>query len=373
MNRGFQKSLSLLIKPVSANCNLACHYCFYLSKQELYPGKRRMSIKLLKRLISQSLAIADEVWICWQGGEPALMGLDFYLKVVEIEEHYRKRGQRVYNAFQTNGLLLNERWAMFFRDNSFLVGISIDGPAEIHDSYRVTPQGKPTHGLVLEKIKLLQKYNVQFNTLTVLTDKNGDKAQILFKFFQDLGINYMQFIPCLELNEKKDGLADFSLDAGTYADFLCTMFDKWYNNGEPFCYIREYEEWLIKYIYGVHPSCAFTPSCTGALVIEYNGDVYPCDFFVEPRWLLGNINEVSLGYILNNSNLYREFKLRKKDLDKRCLNCPWLKFCWGGCCKFRWNERGKPIKYSYYCSSYQRFFKYSYDKFIHLKEELKSK
>jgi len=370
MNRTSQNALSLLVKPANADCNLACRYCFYTPKQKLYEGKRRMSIKTLERMIAQFLGIGSpEAWLSWQGGEPTLMGLDFYLKAIELENHYKKKGQRVYNTFQTNGLLLDERWAEFLRDNNFLVGISIDGPAKFHNAYRMTKQGKPTYSLVLEKIKLLQQYGVEFNTLTVVTDKNGKEPEVLFNFFRDQGINYMQFIPCLEVNKKGDGLAPFSVDANTYGDFLCRMFDKWYNNGTPFCYIRDYEEWFIGYVYGVHPSCAFAPYGGGALVVEHNGDVYPCDFFVTPQWLLGNINNVSLEHILS-SDLYQKFRLRKQDLDECCLGCRWLKFCWGGCCKFRLNEKAQPIKHSYYCSAYQRFFEYSHDKFVRLKENL---
>jgi len=269
-----------------------------------------MSIKILERIIARFLDIAGpEAWLCWQGGEPTLMGLDFYLRAVEFEKHYKKKGQRVYNALQTNGLLLDKKWAEFLRDNNFLLGISIDGPAKFHDAYRITKGGEPTHLLIMEKIKLLQRYNVQFNALAVLTDKNGREPEALFEFFQDTGINYMQFIPCLEVNERGDGLASFSINPDIYGDFLCRMFDKWYNDGAPFCYVRDYEEWFIDYVHGTHPSCTFTPYCGGSLVVEYNGNVYPCDFFVQPQWLLGSINQTSLSNLLNG-DLYRKFKLR---------------------------------------------------------------
>ena len=365
-----QNALSLLVKPANADCNIACRYCFYTPKKRLFPGKTRMSIKILERMIAQFLDVASsEAWLSWQGGEPTLMGLDFYLRAIEFEKRYKKKEQRVYNAFQTNSLLLDEKWAKFFRDNNFLVGVSIDGPAKFHDIYRLTKGGEPTHSLVMEKIKLLQQYNVQFNALTVLTDKNGKEPETLFEFFQDKGINYMQFIPCLEANQGRDGLASFSINPDIYGDFLCRMFDKWYDNGAPFCYIREYEEWFIGYVYGTHPSCAFTPYCGGSLVVEYNGNVYPCDFFVQPQWLLGNINQTPLSHLLSG-DLYQEFRLRKQNLDKQCLNCKWLKSCWGGCYKFRLNEKGRFIKRNYYCPAYRRFFGYSYDKFARLKANL---
>jgi len=329
-----------------------------------------MSIKILERMIAQFLDVAgSEAWLAWQGGEPTLMGLDFYLEAVEFEKRYKKKGQRVYNTFQTNGLLLDEKWAKFLRDNNFLVGVSIDGPAKFHNAYRLAKGEESTHSLVMEKIRLLQQYNVQFNALTVLTDKNGKEPETLFKFFHDKGINYMQFIPCLETNQGEDGLASFSINPEIYGNFLCRMFDKWYNKGTPFCYIREYEEWFIGYMYGTHPSCAFTPYCGGSLVVEYNGNVYPCDFFVQSQWLLGNINQTPLSHLLSG-DLYQKFRLRKQNLDKQCLNCKWLKSCWGGCYKFRLNKKGKSIKHSYYCPAYRRFFEYSYDKFAQLKENL---
>lgn len=370
MSATLQNALSLLVKPANADCNIACRYCFYTPKKKLFPGKRRMSIRILERMIAQFLDIAgSEAWLCWQGGEPTLMGLDFFLRAVELEKHYKKKGQRVHNSFQTNGMLLDEKWAKFLRDNNFLLGISIDGPAKFHNAYRLGKGGEPTHSLVMKKIRLLQRHNVQFNLLTVLTDKNGKEPETLFEFFQDMDMNYMQFIPCLEVNERGDGLASFSIDPDIYGDFLCRMFNKWYNNGAPFCYIRDYEEWFIGHVYGTHPSCAFTPYCGGSLVVEHNGNVYPCDFFVQPQWLLGNINQTPLSHLLSGS-LYREFRLRKQKLDKRCLNCKWLRSCWGGCYKFRLDEKGEFIKHSCYCSAYQLFFEYSYDKFARLKQRL---
>jgi len=326
-----------------------------------------MSIETLEILISRALEIAGEVTFSWQGGEPTLMGLSSYERVTELQKKYKKNGQKITNTFQTNGILLDESWAEFFKKNSFLVGLSMDGPYNIHDEYRVTKNGDPTHHLVLRKIKLLQRYNVEFNILAVVTDKNSKKPEALFKYFQDLGVKYMQFIPCLE--KDKNGIAPFSVDPNSYGNFLCSMFDRWYNKGTPSCYIREYEEWLIAYAYRVNP-CMFSPYCQGALVIEHNGDIYPCDFFVEPKWLLGNIKRDSLEDTLS-SKLYKDFKERKQNLDNRCKNCKWLRLCWGGCPKFRIDKRGKEINYSYFCLSYQKFFEHSDRYFKNLVQGLK--
>lgn len=358
-------TLSVLVKPASADCNLACKYCFYASKQKLYQGSRRMNRDTLKKMIIQCLDITEkEVWFCWQGGEPTLMGLDFYREAIEIEEKYRRKEQKVYNTFQTNGLLLDESWANFLETNNFLVGISLDGPSQFHNIYRVDRYGNPTHALVLEKIKLLQAHEVQFNVLAVVTDKNSQHPEVVFDFFQGIRVNYMQFIPCLEI-DKRNGLTSFSVDPDSYGNFLRHIFDRWYNDGNPSSYVREYEEWLVAYVYGNHPSCIFGRYCNGAPVIEYNGDVYPCDYFVSPHWLLGNINSVSLERILN-TKLYQRFRMKKQNFDKRCLNCRWLSLCWGGCPKFRLNEKGEHAKHSYYCSAYKDFHNYSYDKFTYL-------
>lgn len=352
-----REDLTLLIKPASAECNLGCKYCFYSPKESLYQDKhKRMSLDILEVTIKKALDIAKNVTFAWQGGEPTLMGLPFYKKAVEFQERYRKEDQSINNAFQTNGILLDEDWAIFFRENNFLVGLSMDGPSSLHDEYRVTKDGKPTHHLVLSKLKLLQEYQVSFNILTVVNDKNSRKPEALFKYFRELKIEYMQFIPCLERD--KDGkIASFSVDPNSYGNFLCIMFDRWYNNGKPECYIREYEEWLIAYAYGVNP-CMFKPYCEGALVIEYNGDIYPCDFFVEPEWLLGNIKEVTLEEVINTET-YKRFRERKHTLDERCTRCKFLELCWGGCPKFRINKRGEYTNYSYYCNSYQKFFTYA--------------
>ena len=349
-------NLTLLIKPTSADCNLACRYCFYSPKENLYQDKhKRMSIETLEVMVSKALETSENITFSWQGGEPTLMGLSFYKKAVEFQNRYRKN-QNINNTFQTNGILLDESWAIFLRENNFLVGLSMDGPYNLHDEYRVTKDGKPTHHIVLSKLKLLQEYGVEFNVLVVVNDKNSKKPEALFKYFRELGVKYLQFIPCLE--KDKDGrVASFSVDPANYGRFLCSMFDKWYNSGNPECYIREYEEWLISYAYGVNP-CMFSPYCQGALVIEYNGDIYPCDFFVEPEWLLGNIKENSLEEVFN-SELYKRFSERKHNVDEKCKNCKWLNLCWGGCPKFRIDKNGKELKYSYFCTSYQRFFEHS--------------
>lgn len=359
------QGISLLIKPASADCNLACRYCFYAPKQQLYPGKNRMSLDLLEKVISQYMGVAGPVaTLCWQGGEPTLMGLDFYKKAVELEKRYERADQQVNNAFQTNGILLDDNWARFFADNSFLVGISIDGRARLHDQYRKDHAGNATHDRVLKSVRLLQRYNVDFNVLTVVNDINVKKPEALFNYFLDLGITYMQFIPCLEL-ETDGRAAPFSVSPEDYGEFLCRLFDKWYNMGQPACYIRDFDELLIYYVTGRHPSCTCSPLCNSTVVIEHNGDIYPCDFFVEPQWLLGNVNEKPLVELLL-SDKYKAFRNGKQELADECRRCKYLPLCWGGCRKFRWDGYGNPIQRSYYCDAYKRFYEYSQKRFEHL-------
>lgn len=362
-------NISLLIKPASADCNLACEYCFYMPKQELYPGKTRMDYDTLELLIRDYLAMSgSSPTLCWQGGEPTLMGLDFYKRVAELEKQYMRDDQRINHAFQTNGILLDEKWAEFLASENYLVGLSIDGRRRLHDIYRKDRKGNGTHDKVERTVKLFQQYGVEFNVLTVVNDQNVKKPEALFNYFMDLGIYYMQFIPCLEVINGQ--IAPFSAPIKEYGEFLCRIFDKWYNMGNPACYIRDFDEMLVYYSTNRHPSCTNSPFCNSTIVIEHNGDVYPCDFFVEPEWKLGNIKEKSLADMIL-SDKYKSFRASKQDIDEECLSCEYLNMCWGGCKKLRWNEYGERIKHSYYCQAYKQFYKYSEKYFKQLAATIK--
>ncbi len=347
---------SLLIKPAGADCNLACAYCFYRDKVKLYPQtlRHRMSLETLESMIRQYLAISGpQASFGWQGGEPLLMGLDFFRQAVELQKKYGQPGQRIANGLQTNGLLLDDEWARFLRDYRFLVGLSLDGSAELHDAYRQSLQGHPSHERVLAAARAMTRYNVEFNALVVLSPLNVRYPAQLYDYFLGQGLRYLQFIPCAELDEAGN-IASFSITAEQYGDFLCALFERWLANGQPTAYIRLFDEMLIRYVRGEFPSCTFRQACDSYVVVEYNGDVYGCDFFVEPEWYLGNLQETSLAEIVQ-SEKYRAFAARKGQLSAACHQCPWLSFCYGGCPKYRFIGGG----HDYFCRAHRRFFAYS--------------
>jgi len=358
--------LKFFIKPVSADCNLACTYCFYLPKADLYPKTRRhrMSDEVLRELIAQSTALSpDGVSFCWQGGEPTLAGLEFYEKVIEYERLFGLPGQRIENSLQTNGILIDERWARFLAQNGFLVGVSLDGPKEFHDYYRKGPSGEPSYERVMRGIRWLREFNVDFNILVLLNDRNVKHPHELYRFLVDNGFHYLQFIPCVERNPRTGKPAEYSITPEEYGRFLCAIFDVWIRDF-PRVYVRTFDELLLAYVRGEEPSlCLFRRECGSYLVVEYNGDVYPCDFYVEPKWLLGNIMEQSLDEILA-SERFLEFKRRKVGLARKCKGCPWLWLCHGGCPR-HWEMFG--LDHNYFCRSYKMFFEYSHQRFLKLK------
>jgi uncharacterized protein len=334
---------------------LGCEYCFYLEKAALYPQTKwhKMSDEVLETLIRQMMQDTDgPVSIAWQGGEPTMAGLNFFQRVVELEIKYGHRGQIVGNALQTNGILLNEAWAQFLSRYQFLVGLSLDGPAHVHDHYRRTKNRQVSFNLVYPKIALLNRYGVAFNLLMVINDVSVNYPVELYNFCIKNRISHVQFIPAVELTQ--DGkLAPFSMPAEKYGEFLCTLFDLWYNNGNPRLSIRTIEALLEQLLTGENNTCLFRKFCDSYLVVEANGDVYACDFFVEPAWKLGNLTEQPL-WELERTLLRQQFAANKSKLPHACLACPWLRYCYGGCPKYR--PMGNP---SYMCQGHKKFFAHS--------------
>jgi len=359
---------SVLVKPVSADCNLNCDYCFYLEKTALYPEtkKHRMTSEVLERLIQQVMQhTTGAVGIAWQGGEPTLAGLDFFKQVVELEKKYGYSGQIVSNAIQTNGIYLNETWAQFLSQYKFLVGLSLDGPAELHNFYRKTINRKPTYELIYPKIELLRRYNVAFNILMVLNDITVKYPRELYNYCVDNGINHVQFIPAVELDEN-GRLAAFSIPAEKYGDFLCTLFDIWYNDGNPHLSIRLFDNYLGQLINGKNEMCFFRQSCDTYLVVEANGDVYTCDFFVEPKWKVGNLMKQPL-WELERTASRTQFAVYKSNLPQTCQQCEWQNYCHGGCPKYR--VMGNP---NYMCDGYKQFFAHSMPELRKMADSIRS-
>ncbi len=369
---GEQKQFQLLIKPAGADCNLACEYCFYRRTAAYYPDARGrpMSEDVLERMISSYLALRfDPSVFSWQGGEPTLCGLDFFRKAVELQQRYGAQGQRVGNAFQTNAVLIDEEWAQFFAEYNFLVGVSLDGPPEIHDRYRRTHAGHGSAHKVLAAIEHLRRHNVSFNILALVTQANVHQARHVYRWLVSQGFRYLQFIPCLERDPETDKRAPYSIKPGEYGRFLCELFDEWYESGFPNISVRLFDSVLNYYVTGAPALCTFGNSCDAYVVVERSGDVYPCDFFVTPEWKLGNIMEKDIDYFIR-CGLKQKFAAHKSTLCRGCAECEWKEMCWGGCPKDRLFPRHDYTAPTYFCAAYRTFFEHASTHFETIAETL---
>ncbi len=368
------REFSLLVKPSGSDCNLDCTYCFYKCRpSEIGTGRQRMSDDVLERMTKDYLSLRLNVSsFAWQGGEPTLMGLNFYKKAVELQKRYAAEGQIVSNALQTNGVVLNEKWCRFLAAHQFLVGISIDGPKQYHDHYRLDLAGKPTFDRVMRGIENCKQFHVEYNTLTLLNDVNVRHPDALMDFFVENDIFYLQFIPCLELDPKTREVAGFSITPEQYGHFLCRIFDRWYELGSDRPSIRDFDSILSWCVQGHHTICTFERQCSGYVVIEHTGDAYCCDFFVKPQWHLGNIMDTPIAE-LANSPKKRAFARLKKNLCHQCLLCRHLQVCRGGCMKDRapFDEKNYGTQ-SYFCEAYRQFFDYTMPRFMQLAADIKA-
>ncbi|HNY28792.1 MAG TPA: anaerobic sulfatase maturase [Candidatus Sumerlaeota bacterium] len=372
------RPVQVLIKPASADCNLACEYCFYCEKRALYPNTStpRMAPDVQEEMIKQILRYGgDSPVFAYQGGEPTLMGLDYFKRSVALQMRHGQ-GQNVANSIQTNGLLLDEAWCEFLTSYRFLVGLSLDGPADLHDQYRRDRGGHPSHARVEQATRLMREFETEFNILTVVTAHSLPRARELYAYFRELGCQWLQFIPAVEFDPATGRLADFSPDPIAYGHFLCDLFDAWrqdFRNGRPTTSVRLFDTLLGLYCGGSSPAnCSFRQQCGHYVVIEHNGDVYACDFFVEPRWKLGNLMRHSLR-TLAESALQREFGRQKTRLPESCGGCEWLFLCHGGCPKDR-QRSGAPgqMGVDYFCEAHKMFFAYSKPVFEDLKRQVRA-
>lgn len=354
---------------------MACTYCFYLGKSALFEETQthRMSDETLEETVKQVLAQGgSEVSFGWQGGEPTLMGLPFFRQAVEHQKRYG-RGQSVGNGLQTNGLLIDTEWAGFLSQYKFLVGLSLDGPEHIHNRYRLLRNGEGSWSRVVDKAKLLLDHGVATNALTVVNDYSVDFPEEIYTFHRSLGLDYMQFIPCLETDpgdpSKK---APFSAPADKYGRFLCRVFDLWLGDFDGMTAatsIRFFDSLFHTYVDLPPPECTLLKECGVYVVVEHNGDVYSCDFFVAPRWKLGSIMTGRLVDMLNSAPQNR-FGGLKASLPQQCLNCTWLPRCRGGCTKDRLHNPSDS-RLNHFCPSYKMFFEHADKKFKELAVEWK--
>ncbi|HSQ99269.1 MAG TPA: anaerobic sulfatase maturase [Sphingomicrobium sp.] len=354
----------LLAKPTGSQCNLDCAYCFFLSKASLYPGSSfRMTEELLETYLRQLIEAQSgpEIQVAWQGGEPTLMGLEFFERSVELAERLKRPGQSISYTFQTNGVLLNRGWAEFFKRNRFLIGLSMDGPQQFHDAYRVNRGGAGTFGQVLRSFRLLQTHEVDTNILCAVHAANGDFPLEVYRFFRDdLGARYLQFIPIVERapSGADASVTERSIKPDQFGRFLVTVFDEWVRHDVGEVFVQYFDGALANWL-GQPSLCIFQPACGRSLVLEHNGDVYACDHYVGPEHRLGNIERDKLRDLVD-SEKQEAFGFAKYDrLPDECRNCDVLFACYGECPRNRFvasADSDRPR--NYLCAGYKEFFRH---------------
>ena len=387
----FARPVYLMAKPAGSLCNLRCKYCYYLEKGKLYDNNEKhiMSDQLLEKFIKDYIEAQTmpEVMFTWHGGETLMRPISFYKKALRLQQQYAG-GRRIDNCIQTNATMLTEEWCKFFHDNNFLVGVSIDGPQEFHDAYRKTATGRPTWNQVMRGIRMLNKYNVEWNALAVVNNLNVEHPLEFYHFFKDINCHFIQFTPIVEriVDDRADGLqlapgmteggkmADFSVTAEQWGTFLCTIFDEWVRHDVGEYFIQLFDSALANWV-GVAPGlCTMAAECGHAGVMEYNGDVYSCDHFVYPEHLLGNLRENTVTQMMYSPK-QREFARMKKELlPKQCKECDVLFACHGECPKNRFiNDRYGNPGLNYLCAGYHKFFKHITPYMEFMKGELAAK
>lgn len=383
----FARPLYVMTKPVGAVCNLACAYCYYLEKANLYKdtSKHVMSDELLEKFIREYIGsqTMHEVLFTWHGGETLMRPLSFYRKVVELQRQYAG-GHAIDNCIQTNGTLLTDEWCEFFKENNWLVGISIDGPQEFHDEYRKNRSGRPSFAKVMQGIRLLNKHGVEWNAMAVVNDYNANYPLEFYHFFKEIGCRYIQFAPIVErLSKHEDGrylatplqpgeqLADFSVSPEQWGNFLCTLFDEWVRNDVGQIFIQLFDSTLANWV-GEQPGvCSMAKTCGHAGVMEFNGDVYACDHYVFPEFKLGNIYQQTLVEMMYSERQMEFGQMKQKSLPSQCRACEFLFACNGECPKNRFatTASGEP-GLNYLCKGYHRFFKHVAPYMDYMKKEL---
>jgi len=375
------RAFHVMTKPTGPICNLDCTYCYYLEKEGLYPGTRdfRMSSEVLDAHIAGYIASQDspEVSFGWQGGEPTLLGLDFFRQVVTLQEHHAD-GRKITNTIQTNGTLLDDEWCRFLTKHGFLVGLSVDGPERLHDRYRVDRGGKPTFRKVMRGLELLKKHGTEFNTLTVVSNANAREPLAVYRFLEEIGSRYFQLIP---LVERMPGQGDTSLGLDltqpphpsspggetrvtpwsvppeAYGEFLVTIFERWVRNDVGRVFVQLFDQALGKWVGVEKGLCVFNETCGEALALEHNGDLYSCDHYVYPDYRLGNILDLPLAGMAGGAGQRAFGQAKRNSLPRYCLECPVRFACNGECPKHRFARTpdGEP-GLNYLCPAYRRFF-----------------
>ena len=368
-------AFSTMVKPIGSACNLDCNYCYYRDKSEIYNNRMPcMSEQLLEEYIKQYLqgVSQERVSFCWHGGEPLMAGLPFYRKAMELQKKYCG-DKEIENTLQTNGILLNEEWCEFFRENNFLIGISLDGPQDIHDAFRRDCGGAPTFDKVVAAVQLMARMGVEYNILTTVNSRSEERGAEVYKFLRQLG-NFIQFLPVVEYVRMRDGKrplivspdeedaveAPWSVSAAGYGKFMCDVFDEWvkYDVGRHF--VQLFDVTLANWC-GVQPGlCSFCETCGDGLLVEHNGDVYSCDHFVYPEYCLGNIMDKPLPAMYGSDEQQAFGRDKREALPMECKRCNYYFLCRGECPKhrFEYAANGEPYK-NVLCEGYKMFFRHT--------------
>ena len=389
-NFAFARPMYVMLKPAGSLCNLRCKYCYYLEKDKLYKQCKNhvISDELLEKFIKEYIEAqtTPQVLFTWHGGETLMRPISFYKRALELQRIYG-RGRQIDNCIQTNGTLLTDEWCQFFKDNNFLVGVSIDGPQEFHDEYRRTATNKPTFVKVMNGINLLNKHGVEWNALAVVNDYNADYPLEFYRFFKQIGCKYIQFSPIVERVVKREdgltlapgmqggdaGLADFSITPEQWGNFLCTIFDEWVHNDVGEYFVQLFDATLANWVGQAPGVCILAEECGHAGVMEFNGDVYSCDHFVHPEHLLGNLHTKTITEMMYSDQQNKFAKMKKQMLPQQCKECKFLFACHGECPKNRFlNDKYGNYGLNYLCKGYRQFFEHVEPYMNFMKRELEN-
>lgn len=368
----------IMAKPIGPECNLDCSYCYYTEKAALYPPRTqfRMTDAVLETYIKDYIAASalPEIMFFWQGGEPTLLGLDFFESVVELQNKYKPENQTVTNSLQTNGTLIDDSWVGFLAENNFLVGISIDGPARLHDRFRVGKKDEKTFVKVEQAIKILQAGGVEYNTLTTVQRRNFRFGAEVYRYLRDLGVEYMQFIPIverrrpdgelagppdLEAQNKKTKITEWSVPQDGYGDFICAVFDVWRKSDVGKVFVQPFDVHLGLRMGEPSTLCINARSCGKGLAMEHNGDLYACDHYVYSTHRLGNVMETPMQELVADVRQLKFGEDKHKKLPSECVACRFLTYCGGGCPKHRFMpSKSGGFDLNYFCPSYTKIAEY---------------
>ncbi len=371
---------NIMTKPIGPRCNLDCKYCYYLEKEKLFPAEKKFKMPddvleaYIRQTIESSLETGmPEINFAWQGGEPTMLGVDYFRNVVALQKKYAPANVKVTNAFQTNGTLLDDEWGIFFHENEFLVGLSIDGPKKIHNRYRIDRAGRPTFDAVMRGLEILQRCDVEHNVLTTVHRANSGKGKEIYRFLKGFGIDFIQFIPIAERSagenlarapqvdmDPGNSITPWSVAPRAYGKFLCDVFDTWFKSDIGKIFVQFFDVQLGLWMGQQSGLCVFAETCGSGLAIEHDGSLYSCDHYVYPEFNLGNIAKTPLREMLWTDRQQEFGRNKQTSLTDQCQTCQYRFACNGGCPKQRFAISGTgEAGHNYFCESYRMFFRHA--------------